>query len=124
MLSFGSGKWLHWQTFCGLHQGFYVNTVTADFTKTFSVLDLLTSSFMINLKHLMLYGLAPKPLDTKDNTLNVECQMTFAPLCIFTATESSVEKYWQSDNETTFLKEILDMLGESWFMKKDFAPPT
>lgn len=68
--------------------------------------------------------MAPKPLDKKDKTLNVECKVAIAPLCIVTVTGSGVEESWHGDNETSFLKEVLDEMGDCRLMKKDFAPLT
>jgi len=67
---------------------------------------------------------APKPLDTKYNALNVECKVAIATLCIVKATESRVEESWHGDNETSLLKEVLDQMGDCRLMKKDFAPLT
>jgi hypothetical protein len=65
---------------------------------------------------------AQKSLDTKDNTLHVECKVAIAPPCIVTATESGVEESWQDDNETSVLKEFHEQMGDYQLMKKDFAP--
>jgi alpha-glucosidase (family GH31 glycosyl hydrolase) len=53
----------------------------------------------------------------------VECKVAIAPLCIVTATESGVEKFWNDENETSFLKEVLDKMGDIRLMK-DFVPLT
>jgi len=63
---------------------------------------------------------AQKPLDTKDNTLNVECKVAIAPLCIVTATERSVEEFWSGDSEISVLKEVLDEMGFCRLTKNNF----
>ena len=68
--------------------------------------------------------MAPKPLRTKDNTLNVECEVAIASLCIVTVTESGIEEFWHDDNETSVLKEVIDQVVDCRLMKKDFAPLT
>lgn len=68
--------------------------------------------------------MAPKPLDMKDNTLNVESKVAIAPFCIVTVSENGAEEFWHGDNETSILKEVLDQMGDCRIMKKDFASLT